>query len=113
MRKLKENFSNRSNSGGSGYICPICCRNHKSFQALRRHAYKGHGDLWSRCPICCKEFKSTLIHYIKMGDEHHRMLWALTAASGRVRIREPGTAKRIGEKYGWIFSENRGGQIVG
>jgi hypothetical protein len=105
--------SNRESS--VGYICPICGRNHKSFQALRIHAYKGRGELWSRCPICCKEFKSTIIHYVKMDDENHRILWALTASSGRVRIREPGTAKRIGEKYGWMFDGRmiKGGRIVG
>jgi hypothetical protein len=103
-----------SDRGNGGYICPICGRNHRSFKALRIHACKGHGELWSRCPICFKEFKSTLIHYIKMDDENHRILWALTAASGRVRIGEPGTAKRIGEKYGFLFDGRRidGGGIV-
>jgi DNA-directed RNA polymerase subunit RPC12/RpoP len=100
--------SHKSRCRGLGFKCPLCLNVYPSFQALRLHVRKSHGDLWNRCPICNRKFKLTLAHYIRVKDDDHRILWMLTVSPRvRSRKREPRTIRGIMEKYGWFLSRLR------
>jgi uncharacterized C2H2 Zn-finger protein len=98
--------AHESRCRGFGVRCPICLNVYPSFQALRLHVRKSHGDLWSRCPICGRGFKLTLAHYSRVKDDDHRILWILTVSPRvRSRRREPRTIRGIMEKYGFLLSK--------
>jgi uncharacterized C2H2 Zn-finger protein len=92
---------------GIGIECPLCGNMYPTLFALRLHAQKSHGEIWSRCPICRETFKSATVHYSRKKDEGHKALWVLTAASrGRRRVKEPSSIRRLARKYFKLFKTN-------